>query len=432
MPGKYGGPRDRSLTDDVVIFRGMWWMLFVAGASERRTPVVQAVEKATPSVVALEVEVPNQSAFVFFGAPGSSQSQGSGVIIDEQGIVLTNAHVVANAQSIVAHTIDGRAFEAHPVAIEVELDLAVLQLDEAKGLKAIEIADSSELLLGETAIAIGNPLGLGLTVSTGVVGSIGRQVEITPGIFQTYVQTDAAINPGNSGGALVDIEGRLIGVNTAIRADAEGIGFAIPANRARKIATDLLSYGEVRAPWLGCDFRDLQANARQSRLFRGALVVTDVHPRSPCATAKLEPGDVVFQVDGRQTGSRADLNAWLAEKAPGDRVVVEAIHADRPVVRELHTTALPEEAVKRALQRLGIEVRPVEGQRLAVVRASQDGSWVRSRLRAGDVILAVDGRRVGTETAFAEALRLAKARHQPSALFTVQRGRSRGHVTVEL
>ena len=409
----------------------MWFLLLAAFGADRRTPVVEAVERATPSVVALEVEVPNTSPFGFFGGPASQQSQGSGVIIDEAGIVLTNAHVVQNAASIRAQTIDGRWFDARPLAIDVDLDLAVLQLDAAKGLKAIAIADSDDLLLGETAIAIGNPLGLGLTVSTGVVGSIGRQVEITQGVFQTYVQTDAAINPGNSGGALVDVEGRLIGVNTAIRVGAEGIGFAIPANRAKKIATDLLSYGKVRAPWLGCDFIDLQSDRfRGQGLERGALRVTTVHPGSPCAVAQLEVGDIVFKIDDRQTGTRADLNAWLAAKSPGDRVVLDAIHGDKALRRELATRELPKEAAQLAQQRLGIKVRATQTGILAVITADPEGTWVRARLREGDVILAVDGLRIVDEPAFAEALRAAKARHQPAALFTVQRGRSRGHVTV--
>lgn len=207
-----------------------------AMAAERRTPVVEAVERATPAVVTIETQVSQSSPFAaLYGAPRSS-SAGSGVVIDSDGVVLTNAHVVEGALSIEVHTNDGRSWPAVVLAMESELDLAVLRLEGARDLPQIAMADSDALLLGEPAIAIGNPYGLGLTVSTGIVSSVQRDVEIRSGLYQSYIQTDAAINPGNSGGALVNIHGELIGINTAIRADAEGIGFAIPVNRARKIA----------------------------------------------------------------------------------------------------------------------------------------------------------------------------------------------------
>ncbi len=400
-------------------------------ASNRRTPVVEAVERATPSVVALEVEVPTQSPF-FSSPPQIAESQGSGVIIEPDGVVLTNAHVVEGATRIRAHTHDGAVFEAQPIAIEPALDLAVLRLEGARDLVPIEMADSDAILLGETAIAIGNPYGLGLTVSTGVVSSRAREVEIQPGVFQTYIQTDAAINPGNSGGALVDLEGRLMGINTAIQAQAEGIGFAIPANRARKIAADLLHYGSVRAPWLGCDFEEVfDRRLRGTVLERGALQVVAVHPGSPCEKAGLQPGDLAFRIDGHTTGNRADLNAWLATKRPGDRVVLEAMRGRTARVYELSTRDLPSEAAEGALARLGIGLRVVRGA-LVVDRLDPRGSWAHAQLRAGDAILAVDGVRVRTVEQLLEQLAAGKARHEPSALFTVQRGRVRGYVEVEI
>ena len=406
-------------------------LTFAALAADRRTPIVEAVEKATPSVVALEVEVPAQSPFLF-GGPTTAESQGSGVILDASGIVLTNAHVVQGATRIRAHTLDGRVFEAQPVAVETNLDLAVLRLDDAKGLVEIELGDSDDLLLGETTIAIGNPYGLGLTVSTGVVASRSRDVEIQPGVTQAYIQTDAAINPGNSGGALVDLNGRLIGVNTAIRAKAQGIGFAIPVNRARKIADDLLHYGSVRAPWLGCDFREVHDRRLASTpLARGALQVVTVHPGGPCAEAGVRPGDVALTVDGRTTSNRADLNAWLASKKPGAVVQLEAIQEGRRTTHRLATRDLPPEAGREALRRLGIAVVEREGV-LYVERLDPNGSWARARLRAGDALIAVDGARVTSESQLLERLAAGKARHQPAALFVVRRGRVRGHIELDI
>ncbi|MEZ4319340.1 MAG: trypsin-like peptidase domain-containing protein [Myxococcota bacterium] len=410
----------------------VWFVLALAHAADRRTPVVEAVEIATPSVVALQVDVPTQSPFSVFGGPTIASSQGSGVVIDDDGIVLTNAHVVQGATRIQAHTIGGEVYEARPIALDAELDLAVLRLEDAKGLVAIEVANSDEILLGETVIAIGNPYGLGLTVSTGVVASKERQVEIQPGLYQSYIQTDAAINPGNSGGALVDVEGRLIGVNTAIRAEAEGIGFAIPANRARKIADDLLLYGSVRAPWLGCDFTDISARKLAGTGLSGALRVAAVFPESPCAAAGMEIGDVVYQIDGRPTSSRADLNAWLAQKKPGDTVVLEAVHRDAIVARELASSDLPKNAARRALERLGIVVAGLDGRGLAVTEVNPEGTWAQNRLRVGDIIVAVDGARTNRPEDLVKSLQQAKARHQPAALFTVRRGRIQGHVPVEI
>jgi len=408
----------------------LWLLLSIASAADRRTPVVVAVEIATPSVVALEVEVPNQSPFTRFGGPTVANAQGSGVVIGDDGIVLTNAHVVMGAARIRAHTIDGQVYDAQPIALDTNLDLAILRLEGAAGLTAIEVADSDDLLLGETAIAIGNPYGLGLTVSTGVVGSIERQVEIQPGIYQTYIQTDAAINPGNSGGALVNLDGKLIGVNTAIRAEAEGIGFAIPAKRARKIADDLLLYGSVRAPWLGCDFSDISARKLTGTGLSGALRVSSVHPESPCALAGVTSGDVVFQIDDRPVASRADLNAWLAQKKPGDLVVVQAVHHETLVSREITSTDLPGDAAQVSMIKLGITVIALEGGGLAVTDTQSGGTWGQARLRAGDRIIAIDGIRVNTDDELHRALEHAKARHQPAALFTVQRGRAIGHIKV--
>jgi serine protease Do len=404
----------------------------IGWAADRRTPVVEAVEAATPAVVTVEVQVERQNPFFGWG-PTLSEGAGSGVIIHPNGLVLTNAHVVEGAREIVVHTVDGGAFAAAVVALEADLDLAVLQVEGAPSLPTIELGSSEDLMLGETTIAIGNAMGLGLTVSTGVVSSIRRDVEVRPGLHQSFIQTDAAINPGNSGGALVNIEGKLIGINTAIRQDAEGIGFAIPVDRARKIAEDLVSYGSVRAPWLGIAVDDVDTRLlHNTPLASGAVLVSWVADSGPGHAAGIAAGDLLCQVDGRAISSRADLNSRLAERSPGDKVSVTLYRQGKRMQVAVPTAAVPREAGKTLLAAvLGVTVTPRSGL-LVVARATPNGTWTRARLLPGDAIVAADGRPVRTVEELETALERARAQHRGTALLTVRRGRYQGHVEIDI
>jgi serine protease Do len=397
---------------------------------ERITPIVLAVRLSAPSVVSIETEQPISSPFAFAWPTGTATSDGSGVIIDDRGLVLTNAHVVSGAVSIIAHDAQGRDWPAHIVGLDADLDLAVLQLEGATGLVPIRLGTSHDLMLGETVIAIGNPYGLGLTVSTGVVSSVSREVEIQRGVFQEYIQTDAAINPGNSGGALVNIHGELIGINTAIFAQAEGIGFSIPVDRAKKIARDLALFGQVQVPWLGVDLQDISVNQlRGTPLAEGAVQVARVYSQGPGDRAGLLTGDLVYKVDGRPIRSRADLNAYLASLAPGSTVTVDLARHSKLKSFEVKSSKLPEDLVDGLLSTtLGISVRPGPGG-LVVDKASAQGAWIRSGLRVGDTVVAVNGTPVRSPQELTEALRQAKAGHRPSALFTIRRGRFTGNIT---
>ena len=226
--------------------------------ARRRSFAVEAVQSAAPAVVSITTEIPNQSTFSWFYGEQTSSADGSGVVVEDSGIVLTNAHVVERAVHIEAHLLNGDRYSARLIGMAQELDLAVLQLEAPlkTDFPTVDIGMSSDLMLGESVIAIGNPLGLGLTVTTGVISATSRVLETERRIYQDFLQTDASINPGNSGGPLLDINARLIGINTAIRADAQNIGFAIPVDRAIKVAQDLLTYGEVKIPWLGVDLVD--------------------------------------------------------------------------------------------------------------------------------------------------------------------------------
>jgi serine protease Do len=395
----------------------------------RRTPVVQAVERVAPAVVSITCEIPTTDPFALMRGRRSSASEGSGVVIDADGVVLTNAHVVEGAHRIRASFADGRQLDADVIGVAPELDLAVLRLRGAAGLTAVPRGSSAGLMLGEPVIAIGNPLGLGHTVTTGVISAVARPLETDARVYQDFIQTDASINPGNSGGPLLDARGRLIGVNTAIRADAQGIGFAIPADRALKVARDLVEFGQVRIAWLGVGVEDVvvtRAGQRQTapRVLDGAAT-----------PGGLLKGDVLLSVDGRGVQGRADLNAYLASRSPGDSVSVDALREGRPVAVTIATATVPDAAVDQSLTgvlgvRLAEAAPRTGGAGLEAVR--RDGAAARRGLRAGDVILAVNGTPAPDPSALREAIRQARSAHRASALFTVRRGDVVGRLTLPL
>ena len=239
---------------------------------QRVTPTVRAVSAVAPAVVNITTTLHQRRAATpfdyFFGLPEreyQSESIGSGVIIDgKQALVLTNAHVVNGASAISVRLLDGRSFEADVVGAEPDFDLAVLRLKNASNVPSVRMGDSSDLMPGESVIAIGNPFGFSHTVTTGVISALDRSIASDEGIITDLIQTDAAINPGNSGGPLLNILGELIGINTAIDARAEGIGFAIPVNKARAVVDAILEQGHVTPSWLGVLGQDVDPRAARA------------------------------------------------------------------------------------------------------------------------------------------------------------------------
>ncbi len=401
-------------------------------ATERHTPVVEAVQRAAPYVVSIQTETLDQNPFAMWRGSVVNSSAGSGVILGEEGIILTNAHVVEGARSIQVHAADGVTWEADLLGLESDLDLAVLRV-EATGLATVPLGSSADLMLGETVIAIGNPYGLDQTVTLGVVSQTSRELELRAGVNQTYIQTDAAINPGNSGGALINLDGELVGINTAIHAQAEGIGFAIPIDRALKVADDLTLFGAVDAPWLGVDVADVsQRTLRGLPVERGAVMVARVHTDSPAAKAGLRAYDLITAVNGRPVLSRADLNAHLAELRPGAKVKLAFSRDGHPGGASLSTVRVPEDIGEASLSEvLGIEVGLMKDQ-LVAVAVHPDGAWAKKGLRPGDRIVAVNGIRVSTPEQLLEVLCKAKAAHRTTASFTVARGRSWGTMALSI
>lgn len=397
----------------------------IASIATRESSVVKAVKLASPSVVAITTEVATQNPFSWMGS-GTSSSEGSGVVIDSAGVILTNAHVVDGAIAIEATFNDDTSFEAEVIGLAPELDLAVLRLNTKQSSDAVTIGNSEDLMLGETVIALGNPFGLGHTVTTGVISAIDRPLETERRIYQNFIQTDASINPGNSGGPLVNIDGELVGINTAIRSNAEGIGFAIPVDRAMKVAQDILNFGRVQRPWLGVDIEDVFFEMNGKR--RTAPQVSWVYPDHP----QFKKEDTILSIDGKSVQGRGDLNAYLSTLNPGTSVDVEIWRRGQTQTVQLDTETLPNSVIDMALQDvLGVQL-VVRQSIVQITRVSSQGAISRNGLKVGDQILAVNGQRVRSIDDVRTIVANAKSDHKGSAIFTVRRGRYQGQIELPI
>src|SRR5438132_1164190 len=243
-----------------------------------------------------------------------TRASGSGVTVDPRGYILTNNHVIENAQDITVRLSDGRKFTAKLVGRDPKTDLAVLKVEAPSPLPAAELGDSDHLRVGQWAIAIGNPFGLDRTVTVGIISATARN-RVGVATYENFIQTDASINPGNSGGPLLNLDGKVIGINTAIVAAGQGIGFSIPINQAKEVMRQLIASGRVE-PLSG------EAAAQLGLTIAGGLLVTDVVTGGPADRAGLRRGDVIVEVGKKPVADPAALFRMLAQLKPGDRVLV--------------------------------------------------------------------------------------------------------------
>jgi S1-C subfamily serine protease len=370
----------------------------------RRSDIVEVVDKVSPAVVniAAEQTVRRRASFddFFFGVQPRqrrAQSLGSGVIIRPEGIILTNDHVISGASRIIATTKSGQELDCEVIGSDADNDLAVLHVRNFRGtLPTIRLGTSSDLLIGETIVAIGNPFGLSNTVTAGVVSALGRSV---PGenqrMYTDFVQIDAPINPGNSGGPVVNIQGDMVGVATAIIGGAQGIGFAIPVDRARRILDDLLKFGEVRAVWIGVRGQTLTSG--NNELGRpGGFRVRSVTPGSPAARAGIRSGDQIVSVDGAPIDSREAFETALSTRGPGRamRVVLRGSGGERTV--SVQGQAPPSGLGTQILrEQLGITLSSARGGlRINVVDGNADAAD--RGIESGDLLLGLNGSSVST------------------------------------
>jgi len=301
--------------------------------------VVRVVQQVRPAVVNISVRAQVFTPFGLFPQEG----QGSGVIVRSDGLILTNNHVIQGAQEITVTLLSGRALRGRVIGADRFSDLAVVKVESPQPLPVAEMGVSAALQVGQLAIAIGNPFGLGSTVTVGVVSALNRSIQASPDfVVENLIQTDAAINPGNSGGALLDSGGRLIGINTAIIRDAQGIGFAIPVDHARVVMEHLVTQGRVVRPALGVEIRGEidAATARAYNLPVDHGVVVVPQPGSPAERAGMRPQDIIVAVDGQKISTVGDLRRELFRKRPGDAVRVEVVREGRRLTLTVVLTEL--------------------------------------------------------------------------------------------
>jgi serine protease Do len=348
------------------------------------------------------------------------------VIIDAQGLVMTNRHVVDGADRVKVRLSDGREFPATVVGADPATDIAVVRLDAPEGttFAAAELGDADDVVVGDWVLALGSPMGLDFSVTAGIVSAKGRSIGILAGEseapLEAFIQTDAAINPGNSGGPLVDLNGRVIGINTAIQSQTgsySGYGFAVPVDVARKVANDLVQHGVVRRPRLGVQIAD--ATSADASVFRlesvSGAVVRSVQPGTPAEKAGLRMGDVVVGLDGEAITSSSELMADLSERQPGDRVKLDVVRYGE---RNQFDVALGGFASANADRRgsaegaaasrgLGFEVQPLTPELarrmnlsatdgLAIVQVDPLGAAALAGVRPGQVIERINGAEVRT------------------------------------
>jgi serine protease Do len=328
------------------VLAGWLWVGGASGVAEtfsRVTPIVEAVRKTRDSIVTIRVERRH--------GWGRKEVVGTGVIVDERGYAITNRHVVHYAEEITVVLVDHTELRCQVVAEVDDHDLAILRLETNRKLQALTFAPASDLMVGETVIAIGHPYGYTNTVSTGIVSALGRTVTMPEGTdLEGLIQTNASINPGNSGGPLLNINGELIGINVALRDGAQGIAFALNADAVQSVLSRYLSAGRVAGLGLGLSCHEVVADAAGPRQ---RVVVDVVQPNSPAAAAGLKPGDVVVQVGDRPVTNRFDLERALWGYHPGERVVAAILRKGKPTRAEIRLAAA-EAGTDR--------VRPVSGE----------------------------------------------------------------------
>jgi serine protease Do len=356
------------------------------------------------------------------------RSLGSGVIIDSSGIALTNAHVVEKATEIEVITLDGGKHKAKSIGVDKKTDLAVLKLDDGRGKFAFaRLGDSDRMQVGDWVIAVGSPFGLQATVTAGIISAKARQIGQGP--FDDFLQTDAAINPGNSGGPLVNMQGEVVGINTAIVAGGSGIGFAIPSNMARKIYTELSTKGRVSRGWLGVSIQPLTsdlANSFGAKDTKGVLI-SDVMPDSPAGKAGLKPGDVLLEFEGKRTEVPSDLQRAVALATPGQdsKVKVWRDGSERTLDVKIGEAPDEREAQQRGGARgstptlLGMEVRPITpevarqlnlktSEGVIVARVDEGSPAAEAGIQRGDVIREINRQKIRTTGDYEKITRDAK------------------------
>jgi Do/DeqQ family serine protease len=461
----------RSLIIGIVFLSLFTWSLIQSSASyghelNRETAVVKAVREVSPAVVnissAYEVRK-RTSPFSGFGLNPffdeffkdffdprfdrrqQNTSLGSGVIIDgEKGLILTNAHVIQKTGTIKVVLQDEREFEAMIVGADPDSDLAVLKIDSKDHLPAIKMGSSEDLMIGETVIAIGNPFGFSHTVTTGVISAVNRSIRAQDRVYHDFIQIDASINPGNSGGPLLNINGDLIGINTAIYAKAQGIGFAIPIGKARKIISDLIQYGEVIQAWIGITVQNMDESlVRYLKVPENkGIIVKTVESKSPAKKAGMQESDIILSLNSKKINSIEDFKSVTKSIAAGDTLHALLWRNGKKQNVMIDTKVYPlEMAEDLAFSLLGIKVEDLTKKKRKTYRIYAREGVVISKIKEnsyldsigaqpGDVIRQIDDYTIQTSKDFKKAV--IKSRRKNTIVLLLQRGEQGYYITVTL
>ncbi len=321
--------------------------------------IADMVQKVSPSVVNIETSVVvNDSRSLYFNDPFFKQffgendlrprqniekGIGSGFIISKDGYILTNQHVIDSANSITVNIAgDSKEYSARVVGQDYELDLAVLKIEANRDLTMIKMGDSTKIRAGEWVVAIGNPYGLDHTVTAGVISALGRPMQIEGRVYKNLIQTDAAINPGNSGGPLLNTSGEVIGINTAVNAQAQGIGFAISVNTAKDVISELISKGKVVRPYIGVWLKSMdEKTAAYLHAPNYGVIVDTIVSGGPADRAGIQQNDVIISLNGKKINNYDDLQTFLKGRQVGDQIKVELIRNAQTMTTKLTLTEKP-------------------------------------------------------------------------------------------
>jgi serine protease Do len=432
---------------------------FAANIGLRLTPVVEAVKKVAPAVVNISTEKivkrrinPFLDDYGFFFGdffrrfPSSRtytrQSLGSGVLIDPKGYIITNEHVILPASKIKVVLADGGEFEGKLIGSDSKFDLAVIRIEGNENFPAVNTGKSSDLMIGETVIAIGNPFGLSHTVTTGVVSALNRSISTEEKrIYNDFIQTDASINPGNSGGPLLNILGELIGINTAIYQKAEGIGFAIPIDKARRVIDNLIRYGYVHQAWLGINVQEITAQlAGYFQLPRKeGVIINRVIKKSPAEAARLQRGDIIIEIDGKKIKSRRDYEATVSGFIAGDDIKFVVMRNGMLEDINIRAGELPDNFVWEWLGLNVEEITPEIIDKFAlhidkgvmITDILENSPAQNTGLKPGDVIRQINDRIIQDKKDFKIAVHTAAQREQETIILRIIRGSYRYYAVIE-
>ncbi|MGO9481432.1 MAG: Do family serine endopeptidase [Candidatus Kryptoniota bacterium] len=411
-----------------------------------------AVSKAViPTVVSVTVTTTPKQSFQFFHnfqfnfpEPQPEKGVGSGVIVTSDGYILTNNHVVEDAEKdgIKVRLHDNREFTGRVIGTDPTTDVAVIKI-EGKNLPAAALGNSDSVEVGQWVLAIGNPLRLTSTVTAGIVSAIGRNIDISSSQerygISNFIQTDAAINPGNSGGALVNIQGEVIGINTAIATSTgfnQGYGFAIPINLVRKMAQDLIEYGRVKRPWLGIQMKSNGIDETDARALGMSkptgVLVEDVMSGTPAEKSGIKSGDVILAIDGKEVDAANEIQTMIAEHRPGDVVAVKIYRDGTALTKDVTLSELPQQNLASTDQnndednenpdqsgqaniaKLGITIQPLDNDTkkqanvesgVRVASVSPTGPAAERSLFQDDIIMEVDHNKINSTKDLVDALK---------------------------